>query len=69
MGNEKYIKDTPILLLFGLIFLIIFGLWLFKRIRSYDFKNKSTLLFLWENSDAIGGVLIGIGLLFIVIFF
>ena len=69
METEIYIKDTPMLLMFGLIFLIIFGLWLIKRVISYDFNNKSTFYFLWNNSELLGGILVGIGLLIIVVFF
>lgn len=69
METEVYIKDTPMLIMFGLIFLIIFGLWLMKRVKSYDFNNKSTIYFMWNNSDVIGGFLIGIALLIIVVFF
>lgn len=69
METEVYIKETPMLIMFGLIFLIIFGLWLIKRVKSYDFNNKSTIYFLWNNSDLIGGCLIGIALLIIVVFF
>ncbi len=68
MGSETYIKDTPLLLLFGLLFTIIFGFWLRKRIVSFDFNNKSKFFFLLDNYELIGGFLIGIGLLFIVIF-
>ncbi|KQU20784.1 hypothetical protein ASG65_22865 [Bacillus sp. Leaf13] len=68
MGSERYIKNTPMLLLFALLFIGIFGFWLRKRIFSFDFKNKSKLFFLLGNYELIGGVLIGIGLLFIVIF-
>lgn len=68
MGSERYIKNTPMLLLFALLFIGIFGFWLRKRILSFDFKNKSKLFFLLGNYELIGGVLIGIGLLFIVIF-
>lgn len=56
------------LLLFAFLFIVIFGFWLRKRILSFDFKNKSKLSFLLDNFELIGGVLIGIGLLFIVIF-
>jgi hypothetical protein len=69
METETYIKDTPMLLMFGLIFLSIFGLWLIKSVISYDFNNKSTFYFLWDNSNVIGGVMLGIGLLIIVVFF
>ncbi|MFC6039010.1 hypothetical protein ACFPYN_06020 [Paenisporosarcina macmurdoensis] len=69
METETYIKDTPMLLMFGLIFLTVFGLWLIKRVISYDFNNKSTFSFLWNNSELIGGSLLGIGLLIIVVFF
>ncbi|MBA9028572.1 hypothetical protein HNP81_003892 [Peribacillus huizhouensis] len=68
MGSETYIKDTPLLLLFGLFFTIIFGFWLRKRIISFDFNSKSKFFFLLDNYELIGGFLIGIGLLFIVIF-
>jgi len=68
MGNETYIKNTPMLLLFALIFIVIFGFWLRKRIHLFDFKNRSKLFFLLDNYELIGGVLIGIGLLLIVIF-
>jgi hypothetical protein len=69
METETYIKDTPMLLMFGLIFLSIFGLWLIKSVISYDFNNKSTFYFLCDNSNVIGGVMLGIGLLIIVVFF
>ncbi|EPD53759.1 hypothetical protein HMPREF1210_00582 [Paenisporosarcina sp. HGH0030] len=69
MEAEVYIKDTPMLLLFGLIFLVIFGIWLMKRVSSYDFKNESTFYFLWNNYDLIGGILVGLGLLIAVIIF
>ena len=69
METETYIKNTPMLLMFGLIFLMVFGLWLIKRVISYDFNNKSTFHFLWNNSELIGGSLLGIGLLIIVVFF
>lgn len=68
MGSETYIKDTPLLLLFGLLFTIIFGFWLRKKIVSFDFNNKSKFFFLLDNYELIGGFLIGIGLLFISIF-
>jgi hypothetical protein len=66
--RETYVKDTPMLILFGFLFIIIFGLWLRKRIISYDFSNNSKLLFLLDNYDLIGAVLIGLGLIFIAIF-
>ena len=69
METETYIKDTPMLLMFGLIFLTVFGLWLIKRVISYDFNNKIIFSFLWNNSELIGGSLLGIGLLIIVVFF
>jgi len=61
--------NTPMLLMFGLVFLVIFGLWLMKRVRSYDFKNKSMFYFLWQNADLVSGVLLGLGLLIAVIIF
>ena len=69
METETNIKDTLMLLMFGLIFLMVFGLWLIKRVISYDFNNKSIFYFLWNNSELIGGTLVGIGLLIIVVFF
>lgn len=64
MKNDLYI-DTPMVLLFGLFFTFIFGFWLRKRINSFDFGNRSKFLFLLDNYELIGGVLIGIALLFI----
>lgn len=68
MEVEVFI-NTPMLLMFGLVFLVIFGLWLMKRVRSYDFKNKSMFYFLWQNADLVSGVLLGLGLLIAVIIF
>jgi hypothetical protein len=68
LESEIYIKNTPALLLFGLVFTIIFGLWLKRRAKSFDFKNNSIFYFLFDNYELVGGVLIGIGLLFIAIF-
>lgn len=68
MKSETYIKNTSALLLFGLLITIILGFWLRKRAISYDFKNKSKLYFLLDNYELTGGVLLGIGLLFIAIF-
>jgi LPXTG-motif cell wall-anchored protein len=68
MESETSIKDTPTLLLFGLLFIIIFGFWLRKRVISYDFNKKSKFLFLLDNYDLIGGLLLGLGLLIIVMF-
>ncbi|KON69360.1 hypothetical protein AKG34_11730 [Peribacillus butanolivorans] len=68
MGSERYIKNTLMLLLFAFLFIGIFGFWLRKRILSFDFIYKSKLFFLLGNYELIGGVLIGISLLFIVMF-
>jgi hypothetical protein len=68
LESEIYIKNTPVLLLFGLIFTVIFGLWLIRRAKSFDFNNNSIFYFLFDNYELVGGVLIGIGLLFIAIF-
>lgn len=68
MESEIYIKDTPMLLLFGFLFIIIFGFWLRKRVISYDFTNQSKLTFLLDNYDLIGAFLLGLGLIFIAIF-
>jgi hypothetical protein len=67
MRIDTHIENTPMLLLFALLYIIIFGYWLRKRIISYDFKNRSTLLFLLDNYELIGAVLIGLGLLLLVI--
>jgi flagellar biogenesis protein FliO len=68
MRIETHIKNTPMLLLFALLFMVVFGFWLRKRIMTFDFNKKSKFIFLLDNYDLIGGVLIGIGLLFMVIF-
>jgi hypothetical protein len=68
MSIETHIKNTPMLLLFALLFIIIFGFWLRKRIISFDFKNRSKFFFFLDNYELICGVLVGIGLLFLVIF-
>lgn len=71
MESVTYIKDTQMLILFGLLFTTIFGFWLIKRITKHnrDFRNKSTLYFLWNNYELFGGLLLGIVLLIFAIFF
>ncbi|WP_078427474.1 hypothetical protein [Alkalihalobacterium alkalinitrilicum] len=68
MESDIYIKDTPALIFFGLVFTLIFGLWLKRRTKSFDFNNRSKFYFLFDNYELVGGLLIGVGLLFIAIF-
>lgn len=63
------IKNTPLLLLFGALFIGIFGSWLRKRYYSFDFTQRySKLFFILENYDLAGAVLLGIVLIIIAIF-
>ncbi|MBB3909393.1 hypothetical protein B6A27_07295 [Anoxybacillus sp. UARK-01] len=66
--ETKYIKDTPMLLLFGMLYIIIFGLWLIKRANSYKASQKSKYYLFLDNPSLIAGVVIGIVLLFIAFF-
>ncbi|NIK14950.1 hypothetical protein BV455_00291 [Parageobacillus caldoxylosilyticus] len=61
-------KDTSMLVLFGLLFVIIFGLWSIKRFYSYKPTYKCRLDFLMENASLIAGFLTGLGLLLIAFF-
>jgi hypothetical protein len=61
MEAEIYVKDTPMLWLFGILFLSIFGLWLRKRFIAFNFSKKySMFLFLLDNLELVGGVLVGV---------
>ncbi|MFE8699658.1 hypothetical protein ACFYKX_03360 [Cytobacillus sp. FJAT-54145] len=68
MQSETYIKDTPTLIVFSLLFIIIFGYWLQKRITAYNFQKNSKILFFIDNLGLIVGFLLGVGLLFIALF-
>ena len=68
MDNQQDIKNTPMLLLFGMLFTIIFGLWFIKKISSNKDHNKSLSFLILENLNLIAGILIGVVLLFIAFF-
>jgi flagellar biogenesis protein FliO len=68
MEIKLYVKDTPMLILFGMLFTIIFGLWLIKRVISYKTSHKSKYYFFLDNLSLIAGVVVGVGLLFIAFF-
>lgn len=69
MESITYIKNTPALLVFGALFIVIFSWWLRKRYYSYDFTQRySKLFFILDNYELAGAVLIGIILILIAIF-
>ncbi|WP_240371092.1 hypothetical protein [Anoxybacteroides rupiense] len=68
METKLYVKDTPMLILFGMLHIIIFGLWFIKRANSYKVSQKSKYGFFLANLSLNAGGVIGIGLLFIAFF-
>ena len=70
--NITYIKDTPIIVIFGVLFISIFGWWLKRRYDRSDFSRESReygkLLFILDNYELVGAVLIGVVLILIAIF-
>ncbi|TGE32858.1 hypothetical protein [Desulfosporosinus sp. Sb-LF] len=69
MHGTTYVKDTPVLMIFGITFIVFFG-WLLRRnYQRFDFKRKySRLFFILDNYELVGAVLIGIGLIMVAIF-
>ena len=69
MEITTYVKDTPVLTMFGIIFIAVFGLWLRRNYQRFDFKRRySRVFFILENYELVGGVLIGMGLFLLAIF-
>ena len=69
MEITTIVKDTPMLMMFRIIFIVVFGWWLRRRYQRFNFKRKySGVLFILDNYDLVGAVLIGIGLLLLAIF-
>jgi len=69
MEIHSTIKDTPALVVSGIIFLVIFGPWLKRNFHRFDFSQKfGTLFFILDNYELVGALLIGIGLILIAIF-
>ncbi|MHB8075689.1 hypothetical protein [Desulfosporosinus fructosivorans] len=68
MEITTIIKNTPGLIISGLLFIIIFG-WMLKRsIGRNDFSERtSKLMFLLDHYELIGGILIGVVLLLLAI--
>ncbi len=67
--NITYIKDTPIIVIFGVLFISIFGWWLKRRYDRSDFsRGYGKLLFILDNYELVGAVLIGVAFILIAIF-
>jgi len=63
------IKNTPALVISGVLFISIFGWWFRRRYKNFDFTQRySKIFFILENYDLVGGTLIGVALILIAIF-
>lgn len=68
MENITYLKNTLALLIFGFLFFSIFGWWLRQRYHRFDFSQRyGKFLFLLDNYELVGGVVVGIGLILLAI--
>lgn len=66
---EDTINNVPLLMIFGMLFITIFGGWLRRRYKDFDFKQSySKLFFMLENYELVGATLIGVALVLLDIF-
>lgn len=65
LETQTHIQNNPAMIIIGSMFILIFGFLLSKNYISHDFSKEGKILFLLDNYKLIGGIFLGIGLLFI----